>query len=143
MKKVVRLGFGLLISLSVPVVSLAQETPDIQEGLWEVNSQMTVTGMPMNMPKMTIQRCYTKQSMSPENILQQNNCQMKSMDLKANSARWAMRCEQEGMKMQSIGSIQYQKTSFTGSFQMTMSGAPQGGVSMQTQLTGRYIGKCK
>jgi len=92
---------------------------------------------------MTIQRCYTKQNMNPENILQQQNCQMDSMDLKENSARWVMNCQQEGMKMQSVGRIQYQRKSFTGSFQMTMSGAPQGGVSMETQLTGRYIGKCK
>jgi len=80
--------------------------------------------------------------MSPENILQKNNCQMNDMKIQNNSVRWVMSCQQDRMKMQGIGRIQYQKTSFSGTFDMTMSGSPQGGMAMQTQLTGRYIGKC-
>lgn len=118
------------------------QTPDIQEGLWEVSTEVNIPGMPIKMPAVTMQQCFTKQNMQPENILQKNNCQMDTMDIQDNLARWTMSCEQEGMIMQGSGNIQYQKTSFSGVFDMTMSGAAQGAMTMQTKLTGRYIGKC-
>ncbi len=118
------------------------QTPDIQEGLWEVSTEVNIPGMPIKMSAVTMQQCFTKQNMQPENILQKNNCQMDTMDIQDNLARWTMSCEQEGMIMQGSGNIQYQKTSFSGVFDMTMSGAAQGAMTMQTKLTGRYIGKC-
>ncbi|WP_428354379.1 DUF3617 domain-containing protein [Methyloprofundus sp.] len=116
--------------------------PDIQEGLWEVSSVASIVGMPMQMPAMTIEQCFTKASMNPENILQQNNCKMNKMDVQNNLASWSMSCEQDGMTMQGSGNIQYQKKQFSGTFDMVMSGAPEGVMSMQTKLTGRYIGDC-
>ena len=134
--------YALVALLSLSVSSVYAQTPDIKEGLWEVSSKVSMAGMPMQMPAVTMEQCFTKQSMSPENILQQNNCQMINKDIKNNQVRWEMSCEQEGMKMQGVGKIQYQKTSFSGTFNMTMSGSPQGAMAMQTEMTGRYIGKC-
>ncbi len=140
MKMTKKLSVALLLSLNaVPVFA---QTPDITEGLWEVSSQVSMAAMSVQMPAMTIQQCFTKQNMNPENILQQTNCQMHDMDIQSNQVRWSMNCEQKGMKMQGIGKIQYQKTSFAGTFDMTMSGAPQGAMAMQTEITGRYLGKC-
>lgn len=118
------------------------EMPDIKEGLWEISSQASIPGMPMQMPAVTMEQCFTKESMQPDNILQQNNCQMNEMTIQNNLAQWRMTCEQEGMTMQGSGNIQYQKTQFSGVFDMTMSGAPQGNMSIQTKLSGRYIGQC-
>ena len=67
---------------------------------------------------------------------------MNHMDIQNNQVSWSMSCEQEGMTMQGSGNIQYQKTQFSGTFDMVMSGAPEGAMSMQTKLTGRYIGDC-
>ncbi len=136
-----KISVALLLSLSA-APAFAQ-TPDITEGLWEVSSQVSMAAMPMKIPAMTMQQCFTKQSMNPENILQQNNCQMHDLDIQNNLVRWSMNCEQDGMKMQGLGEIQYQKTSFSGTFDMTMSGAPQGAMAMQTKITGRYLGKCQ
>lgn len=135
-----RVILAILLCLNVSVA--AAEMPDIQEGLWEVSSEATIPGMPMKMPAVTMEQCFTKQSMKPENIMQQNNCQMNSMDIQNNLAQWSMSCEQEGMTMQGAGNIQYQKTKFSGTFEMTMSGAPQGAMTIQTKLTGHYIGDC-
>ena len=134
--------FILSIFLYVTLSTVYAEVPDIQEGLWEVSSEASITGMPMQMPAVTTEQCYTKQSMNPENILQNNNCQMNEMEIKNNLASWSMTCQQEGMTMQGVGNIQYKKTSFSGTFDMTMSGSPQGTMNMKTKLTGRYIGKC-
>ena len=132
--------FTFLLSLSLSTAFA--EMPDIQEGLWEVSSEATIPGMPMKMPAVTMEQCFTKESMKPENILQQNNCQMNNMDIQNNLASWSMTCEQEGMTMQGTGKIQYQKTQFSGTFDMTMSGSPEGAMTIQTKLTGRYIGQC-
>ena len=131
---------ALLLCLFVSTTSA--QVPDIQEGLWEVSSEASIPGMPMKMPVMTTEQCFTKESMNPENILQQNKCQMNNMDISINQVTWSMTCEQEGMTMQGSGNIQYQKTQFSGTFDMTMSGAPEGAMSMQTKLSGRYIGQC-
>lgn len=128
-----------LVMFTAPVFA---QMPDIQEGLWEVSTEVTIPGMPMKMPAMTTEQCFTKQSMNPENILQQNNCQMHKMDIQSNQASWSMTCEQEGMTMQGSGNIQYQKTQFSGTFDLVISGAPEGAMSMQTKLSGRYIGQC-
>ena len=118
------------------------EMPDITEGLWEISSEANIPAMPMKMPAVTMAQCFTKESMNPENILQQNNCQMNEMDIQNNLASWSMTCQQDGMTMQGAGSIHYQKTHFSGTFDITMSGAPQGEMTIQTKLTGRYIGDC-
>lgn len=96
--KMNRVILAILLCLNVSVA--AAEIPDIQEGLWEVSSEATIPGMPMKMPAVTMEQCFTKQSMKPENITQQNNCQMNSMDIQNNLAQWSMSCEQEGMTMQ-------------------------------------------
>ena len=133
--------FTLLLSLTLST-AYAGGVPDIQEGLWEVSSEVSITGMPMQIPAVTTEQCYTQQSMNPENIMQQNHCKMNNMDIQNNQMNWSMTCQQEGMTMQGTGNIQYHKTSFSGTFNMIMSGSPQGEMSMQTKLTGRYIGKC-
>jgi len=134
--------FVLAILLSLTLSSVHAQTPDIKEGLWEIKSQSSITGMPMQMPAMTSEQCFTKQSMNPQNILQQNNCTMNNMEIQSNRVDWNMTCQQDGMTMQGSGNIQYQKTSFSGIFAMIMSGSAQGAMNMQTKITGRYIGNC-
>lgn len=135
-----KLLFVFMLILSTSVASV--ELPDIKEGLWEVSSVTNIPAMPIKMPAMKIEQCFTKANMQPENILQQNNCTMNSMDIQNNLASWSMSCEQDGMTMQGEGKINYQKTRFSGTFDMTMSGSPQGAMTIQTKLTGRYIGVC-
>ncbi len=121
---------AILFFLSVS--SVYAQTPDIKEGLWEITSQGSVVGMQMEIPEMKIERCFTKESMNPKNILQQNNCQMKNLDIQPNKVSWSMSCEQQGMIMEGSGNIQYQKTSFSGTFDLNMSGASAGGMGMKS-----------
>ena len=132
----------IVLFLCLFVSTASAQMPDIQEGLWEVNSEANIPAMPMKMPAVTMEHCFTKESMNPENILQQNNCQMNKMDIQNNQVNWSMTCQQEGIVMQGVGNIQYQKTHFSGVFDMTMSGAPEGAMTIQTKLKGRYIGSC-
>ena len=118
------------------------ELPDVQEGQWEIISKASIVGMPSEIPPLVQKQCFTQKSMSPENLLKENNCTMSNMDIQANNVSWSMNCQQQGMMMQGSGNIQYQKTSFSGTFDLTMSGAAEGGMGMNTTITGRYLGKC-
>jgi hypothetical protein len=131
----------LFAALSMPAVSAAM--PDIKEGLWEVRTQANIPGMPVELPAHTVQQCFTKQSMNPKNILQNRYCKVQDMDIQVNSVKWKMTCQQQGMQLHGGGDIQYQKTSFVGATTMSMQGGPQGSMTMQAQITGRYIGKCR
>jgi len=127
--------------VSLPVVAVT--TLDIKEGLWEVRTQASIPNMPVELPAQTVQQCFTQKSMNPKAILQNNNCQMHDMVMQKNSVTWKMSCRQQGVQLQGSGDIQYQKTSFVGTTTMIMQGGGQGAMTMQAQITGRYIGKCR
>ncbi len=134
---------ALLLFAMMESVAAEMEVPDVKEGMWEITSQMEMPGMPMAVPSVISKQCYTKQSMKPENILRNNHCTMQKMDLRDNSVSWQMRCQQQGMQMTGTGNIDYQHTSFSGNFNMKMSGANQPAMQMNTRLKGRYIGPCQ
>ena len=142
--KNIMMNSKLIVSvLSLFTFSAANaELPDVQEGLWEITSTASIVGMPSEIPPLVQKQCFTPKSISPENLLKQNNCKMDNMDMQSNHVSWSMNCEQQGMVMQGSGNIQYQKTSFSGTFDLTMSGAPEGAMGMNTTIKGRYIGRC-
>lgn len=129
----------LLVSTSSHVCA---ELPDVQEGLWEVRTEANIVGMPMKMPPMVQKQCITQQSMTPENILKDHNCQVNNMDIQSNHVNFSMSCDQQGIVMQGSGQIQYQKTSFSGTFDLTMSSTGESPMGMHTEIKGRYVGKC-
>mgnify|MGYP000580117007 CR=1 FL=1 len=132
----------LCLSLSLLSSSVYAELPAIKEGRWHVEANVMMGSVAMPIPKSSIDECFTKSRMRPENILRQDKCVMQNMSLKKHRARWSMACEYMGMKMQGIGDIAFQEKSFSGDFNMTVSNSPMGGVALQTKITGRYIGAC-
>lgn len=138
-----QLLLALLLVVTMEGVVAAAEVPDVKEGMWEITSQMEMPGMPMAVPPVIFKKCFTKQSMKPENILRNNNCTMQKMDVSSNSVSWQMSCQQQGMQMTGTGNIDYQHTSYSGNFVMQMSAANQPSMNMNTKLSGRYIGPCK
>ena len=140
MMKIKQIAVVTLLSLNLS--NAYAELPDIEEGLWEVSTESSVVGMPMEIPTMTVEECFTKESMNPEKLMQQSGCQMNNLDIQATQASWDVSCQQEGMTMQGNGSLKFQKKSFSGVFNLRMSGSPSGDMNMKTKLTGRYLGVC-
>lgn len=121
--------------------SVAAE-PDIKEGTWEITSQVEMSAMPIKVPPVKVKQCFTKRSMTPEQILRNNHCKMQKMDVSNNSVSWKMSCQQQGMQMTGRGYLVYQKTSFSGNFDMTMEGGAKA-MNIRTLLNGQYIGPCQ
>ncbi|NOQ36700.1 MAG: DUF3617 family protein [Methylococcaceae bacterium] len=137
-----------LITLCLAVnhnVIAADVEPDIKEGLWELTSTATMSGMPMEMPPMktTSKECMSKKSaMDPRTLLKNQNCEITDMKIQSNNASWKMSCNQQGIKMTGDGNINYQHESFNGVFNMNMQGEG-GAMKIVTKTVGRYLGACK
>ena len=136
-----------LIVLSLSFSTLANAAPDIKAGLWEINSLSEIQGLPIAMPpiKHKATECLSKdKSLDPKKLLQNEHCEIPTLNNEGNTMSWTMNCEQDGIKMTGSGEVSYQNTSMTGSFTMNMSGDPvAGGMQMKTKLTGHYVGACQ
>lgn len=115
--------------------------PDVREGMWKITSQVLMSGMPIEIPSMTRTECINKQSLDPEVLLKDYNCQFNQTSARSNFYSWTMSCDQQGIKMNGTGELTYQNTSFNGNFDMEMSGGA-GPIKMSTSITGEYIGAC-
>jgi hypothetical protein len=117
---------------------------DIKKGNWEITSQMQMQGpIKVETPPVTINKCFTKENMTPDRLMNNKHCEMKNMDIGANTVSWQMKCEQAGMQMEGLGELAYQKTIFDGQFKMTVIGSKEGAINVNTKLNGHYVGPCK
>ncbi len=137
MKKRMTLS-ALLLGFS----QLCPAGPDVKPGLWEITSQVEMSGIPVQVPSVTKTECITTQSLDPEQILNDQNCRFSKSDNGSNTVTWQMTCDQQGVTMTGTGVMSYSDTSFNGKFDMEMSGEA-GPVTMSTSINGHYVGACQ
>ncbi len=143
MKKILLILFCLMTSYRVFAEN--SELPDIKEGLWELTSTAEISGIPMEMPPITTtsEQCMSKKNaLDPKVMLKNQNCEISNMVIDLNTAKWEMRCSQQGMEMTGNGLINYQYESMSGTFNMAMQ-SEAGTMKIVTEIIGRYIGACK
>ena len=130
---------ALLILFSVTACSSDQI---IDEGEWEMTTQMEMSGMPAgmpNMPPMTHRQCLTNDMMVPAQQNQQNNdCEMVEQSVSGNTVSWNMRCNSNGMVSEMSGSSTYTGDTMKGTMHMITRG-----MEVTSQLTGKRLGPCK
>ncbi|MGD9010426.1 MAG: DUF3617 family protein [Desulfobacteraceae bacterium] len=126
--------FSLLISL--PAFGL-----DFKPGKYEITSQVEMEGMPGAMPPQTTTQCLTKSEPVPNGSAAAQGCKITDMNTKGNKVTYTMECDQQGMKVTSTGEIIYKGDSFKGTSTMEM-GPSAGGMTITTQTTGKWVGKC-
>jgi len=114
----------------------------LEEGEWEMTTQMEISGMPAGMPTMpatTYKQCLTNDMMVPVQHNQQNKgCEMLEQNVSGNTVTWSMHCESNGMVSEMNGSNTYTGDSMTGEMQMTSQG-----MNMVSHTTGKRLGPCK
>jgi hypothetical protein len=110
---------------------------NLEEGTWEVTSQVKMQGM--TMPPMTFSQCITKSDVVPQgDVSGQENCKVSDVTTVGNTVTWTLTCSGQGGTMQGKGKITYSGTSFEG--EMTTETM---GMVMVTQMTGRRTGPCQ
>jgi hypothetical protein len=134
MKKVL---VAVLVVLLVPAVSFAAKT--MQEGLWELTTQMEMPGMPMKMPPTVMKHCYTKSDVSDQKkiISRDKNCSVTDLKTSANKVSWKMKCTGENAATMT-GETVFNSDSYTSVMKMNSHGQ-----KMTMKVKGKRLGNCK
>jgi len=127
----------VLAVLLVPAATLAADT--INEGLWEITSQMEMPGMPMKMPPTVMKHCYTKNDVSDlKNIISRDkNCVVTDLKTSTNKVSWKMKCTGENAATMT-GETVFGNDSYTSVMKMNSHGQ-----KMTMKVKGKRLGNCK
>lgn len=119
-----------------------QAASDMRPGLWEITMQMEMPGMPMAMPAIKQQMCFTAQDVAsgakaiPQDDV--NHCKTEGLSMNGNTATWSMKCD----NMTGQGTMTYSGDSYSGSSDITMEmdGETQ---RMKQTFSGMRLGDCQ
>ena len=123
-------SFGLLLVLSP---ARAADPPGV---LWESTAQMSMAGMPTQMPAQTTRVCSAKTWTKPPSG-GDKSCVASDFKRVGNKATWTMQCSGQ-MPMKGSGEITFDGTdAYTGAIQATADG-----MNMTIKLAGKKVGTC-
>lgn len=111
---------------------------DMKEGNWEIASESSMTMGAMSMPSMGSKstHCLTRENPVPASE-QDKECRIVNQKVTGNKVSWRMECK----KGEGEGEISYHGTTYDGFIRMKMVEDGQT-MTMNTKLTGRYLGPC-
>jgi hypothetical protein len=128
--------------LGLGLVACTGGDPDLEEGMWEITTEINMPGMPMKIPPMVYQQCLTKEDVVPkQGPVNQEICTYSSPKTRGNTVRWSVECKSPGGKTKNEGEITYNGTTFDGTITMSMTGAIN--MSGINKISGRRIGACQ
>lgn len=131
----------VVASLCFLSVLPAWAEPNLQDGTWEITTQMEIPGLPFAPPPVKYTRCLSKQDAVPQQADQKNSCQVISSDIQGDTVFWVVECKDRGETVRSNGNVTYRKDRFTGTVHVTSSGKGAGTVT--SKMSGRRIGNCR
>ena len=116
--------------------------PDLEEGMWEITTEVNMPGMPMKIPPMVYQQCLTKDDIIPkQGPIDQEICSYSSPKTRGNTVSWSVECKSPGGKTINEGEITYKGTSFEDIITMSMTGSIN--MSGTNKISGRRVGDCQ
>lgn len=126
----------LLCILAVPVVAGAAQP--MREGLWEIQSQVEMPGMPVKMQPTVIKHCYSKDEVKDQKkvIARDKNCTVTDLKTSGNRVSWSMKCTGEQAATMT-GETVFAGDSYNSVMQMKSAGH-----SMTTRIKAKRVGNC-
>lgn len=97
------------------VSSFAAE-PNLKDGMWEITTNMEMSGMPAgSMPAQKINQCIIKKDSVPQKPEKDSECKMISAKVVGDTVFWNMQCRmKDGSKIDSEGTATYKGDKFDG-----------------------------
>lgn len=127
--------------LALPIAAFA--AAPVKPGEWKITTQSEMVGAPMQMPPVTTTICITKEDAEKaESTVPKGRGDCKVLDFKVegNKATWKMDCTtKRGGKMTGVGEATYSGDSYSGKYDMKMSGGPQGDMEIKSTFQGTRI----
>jgi hypothetical protein len=132
-----------IIVLTAISTSFAGSELNMQEGKWEITTQMRVPGMPVNMPPMknTQIQCLTKKDFVPQSSQPGQECKITEKKIVGSTVTWTMICKNPGGVMKGTGKVTYKGDTFEGTMKMLM--PQQDNMEVTSHVSGRRTGSCK
>lgn len=130
---------GCVMITAAPV--WAQDIKDLKPGKYEITVKAEMPGMPGAMPPQTMTQCLTEKNPVPNGAAGAQGCKIKNMKTEGNTVTYTMTCQQQGMAIDTSGTITYSGDTFEGTSQTKM-GPAAGGMTITTYIKGKRIGKC-
>ncbi len=123
--------------------SFAGSKLNLQEGKWEITTEMKVPGMPSNMPQMknTQIQCLTEKDFVPQSSQPGQECNLTDKKIVDSTVTWTMVCKNPGGEMKGTGKVTYKGTTFEGTMKMLM--PQQNNKEVTSHISGRRTGNCK
>lgn len=107
---------------------------NMEEGKWQIQTTVQMTGMPISIPPVTIEQCITEKDMVPaQRDRDGSECEMMQHEVDGNTVKWQYKCSDSS----GSGEITYNGKSMNG--KITSSAA---GMEMNSTIKGTYIGPC-
>lgn len=126
----------LLLALAVPAAASAASP--MRDGMWEIQSQVEMPGMPMKMPPTVVRHCYSADEVRDQKkvIARDKNCTVTDLKTSGNRVSWSMKCtgEQTGTM---TGETVFGSDSYTSVMHVKSAGH-----SMTTNVKARRVGSC-
>jgi hypothetical protein len=139
-----KMSLLLLLVFSFFLVACQADKPkvDMEEGLWEITTEVKMEGMPFQMPPSTHTQCITQEDLVPDTgqaEQAEQKCEVTNLKVEGNTVTYDLICAADDHKMTSHSSITYEKDRMQGSMTATME---PNNMTMSYTLTGRRIGDC-
>jgi len=136
-----KMWFSLLILAGIAFLAVGCQDKarvDLDEGQWEITTEIKMDGMPFQLPPLTHTQCITHDDLVPV-ADKSDKCEVANLKVKNNTVSYDIICSEEGRTMTSQSSITYEKDRMEGSMTATME---PGNRSMSYTLSGRRVGDC-
>lgn len=132
--------FGLFWS----VASVAAPPSQMQEGLWEMISEATVSGAQTQAAPTTTHACYTENDVENENVAipKDERCTINNYQLVGNTASWSITCAGKE-KISGNGTLTFQgRTAYSGTAKLRMSTEGQQEIQISNRYSAKRVGDC-
>ncbi len=142
MKRMVLLFAVMLVLATVPLFAAPV---NMQEGNWEIVTNIKIEGVPFPMPPMKVTHCYTKKDIEDSKSTRpaaggsgkKNECEAKDVVETGNSASWKLVCKDGST---GTGEATYQGSTYTITQKLVGKGGSGGST---TTIKAKRVGDCK
>lgn len=138
----------LTTTLALGLSALAQaETPNVQPGLWEYNTRMTVeAAFPFPEQTDTTTDCVTEEDIAKAdsfmNDLDMEDCTVTREELRRDGANWEMTCTEDDVTMDMTVVMNFHGDRSDGVITSAVE-TPMGPMKSTIHMDGRRIGECQ
>lgn len=135
-------------SLALGLISLAlAETPNIQPGLWEYQTRMTVEAQfPFPEQNDTSTNCLTEEDIAKTDTfmgdMDMQDCEVTREEVRPDGANYEMVCQAEGMTMEMTMELTFLGDTSEGLI-ISQAETPMGPMKSTIEMSGRRLGDCE